>query len=77
MISDSTGIAPTYARPAGMTQETYGSYAGAFLEGGRGNKHDLSFIELWRSNPRRKMGFRFGYVDAAGAGHVVVTKPGT
>jgi hypothetical protein len=75
MLSDSTGPAPTYAGPAGMVQETYGSYAGAFLEGGRGNRHDQSFIELWRKNPRKKMGFRFGYVDVAGSGHVVVTRP--
>ncbi|MEO8701540.1 MAG: hypothetical protein ABI867_15960, partial [Kofleriaceae bacterium] len=76
MLSDSTGIAPTYAEPAGMVQETYGSYAGAFLEGGQGNRHDQSFINLWRKNPRKKLGFRFGYVDAAGSGHLVVTRPG-
>jgi hypothetical protein len=75
MLSDSTGIAPTYARPAGMVQETYGSYAGAFLAGSQGNRHDDAFVELWRTNPRKRMGFRFGYVDSAGSGHLVVTRP--
>ena len=77
MLSDSTGIAPTYAGPAGMVQETYGAYSGAFLGGARGNKHDQSFVELWRKNPKNKLGFRFGYVDASGSGHLVVTKPKT
>ncbi len=75
MLSDSTGIAPSYAAPAGMVQETYGSYAGAFLPGSAGNRVDASFVELWRKNPRKKLGFRFGYVDSAGSGHVVVTHP--
>ena len=75
MLSDSTGIAPSYAAPAGMVQETFGYYSGAFLEGGRDNGHDRSFIELWRKNPRKKLPFRFGYVDAAGSAHLVITKP--
>jgi len=75
MLSDSTGIPPFYARPAGMEQVTYGSYSGAFLEGSRGNRYDQSFIDLWRKNPRKRLGFRFGYVDSAGAGHLVVTRP--
>jgi hypothetical protein len=75
MLSDSTGIPPLFAQPAGLVQETYGSYSGAFLEGSRGTRADRTFVELWRGQPRRKLGFRFGYVDAAGAGHLVVTKP--
>lgn len=75
MLSDSTGIPPTYARPAGMVQVTYGSYSGAFLEGARDNRHDAAFIALWRSQRRRALPFRFGYVDAAGAAHLVVTRP--
>ena len=31
MLSDSTGVPPLYARKAGMIQETYGRYTGAFL----------------------------------------------
>jgi hypothetical protein len=75
MLSDSTGIPPLYAEPAGMVQETYGSYAGAFLEGSRGTRADQTFVALWRQNKRTKLGFRFGYVDASGAGHLVITRP--
>ena len=75
MLSDSTGIPPIYARRAGMVQEPYGWYTGAFLEGAQGSKADESFIELWRTSPRRKLGFRFGYVDMNKQAHLVVTRP--
>jgi hypothetical protein len=75
MLSDSTGITPIHARPAGMVQETYGSFNGAFLEGARDNRSDNSFIELWRKNPKKPLAFRFGYVDKDGSGHLVVTRP--
>jgi hypothetical protein len=75
MLSDSTGIPPTYARPAGMIQETYGRYQGAFLEGAQANRHDESFVELWKSQTARRLPFRFGYVDKDKQAHVVVTRP--
>ena len=75
MLSDSTGIPPTYAKQAGMVQETYGSFNGAFLEGAQDNRNETAFLELWRKNPRKPLGFRFGYVDKDGSGHLVVTRP--
>jgi hypothetical protein len=75
MLSDSTGVPPAFAKPAGMIQETYGVYTGAFLEGVRTAKHDADFIELWKKQKRRKLGFRFGYVDANKQAHLVVTRP--
>jgi hypothetical protein len=75
MLSDSTGIPPLYARRAGMIQETYGSFNGAFLEGAQGGPVEEQFLELWRKNPRRALPFRFGYVDKDGSGHLVVTRP--
>jgi hypothetical protein len=75
MLSDSTGIPPFHARKAGMVQETYGSFNGAFLEGAQGGVTEEQFLELWRKNPRRSLAFRFGYVDKDGAGHLVVTRP--
>jgi len=77
MLSDSTGIPPYYAKQAGMVQETYGYYAGAFLEGAQGGKHDQSFIELWRTQKKRRLPFRFGYVDMQKQAHLVVTRPKT
>ena len=75
MLSDSTGIPPTYARPAGMVQETYGHYGGAFLESARDNRHDDAFVELWKAQKTRRLPFRFGYVDMDKQAHLVVTRP--
>jgi hypothetical protein len=77
MLSDSTGIPPSYARQAGMVQETYGYYSGAFLEGAQEGRHDQAFIDLWRSQKRRRLPFRFGYVDKEKQAHLVVTRPKT
>jgi hypothetical protein len=76
MLSDSTGIPPAFTRKAGMVQETYGHYAGAFLEG-TDERHDDAFIELWRSQKTRRLPFRFGYVDKDKQAHLVVTRPKT
>lgn len=77
MLSDSTGIPPAYARKAGMEQVPYGRFDGAFLEGAEayGKRHSDDFRALWRSSPRRRLPFRFGYVDAAKQAHLVVTRP--
>ncbi|MGN6104260.1 MAG: hypothetical protein ACTHU0_04085 [Kofleriaceae bacterium] len=75
MLSDSTGIPPLYAKRAGMAQVTYGAYHGAFLEGAQANRADESFVELWATNPRKRLGFRFGYVDKDKQAHLVVTRP--
>lgn len=75
MLSDSTGIPPAFARAAKLQQITYGTYTGAFLEYARTSKHDEAFIELWAKSPRRRLGFRFGYVDMDQHAHVVVTRP--
>jgi hypothetical protein len=74
MLSDSTGIPPTFTRKAGMVQETYGHYNGAFLEK-TDPRHDDAFIELWRSQKTRRLPFRFGYVDKDKQAHLVVTRP--
>lgn len=75
MLSDSTGVPPAYAKPAGMVQETYGAYSGAFLPGSQESPHDEDFIKLWASQKRRRLPFRFGYLDTARQAHLVVTKP--
>ena len=77
MLSDSTGIPPQYAKPAGMVQETYGSLQRRVPRGRAGRTSTTTaFIELWRSRTGAgRSPFRFGYVDKDGAGHLVVTKP--
>lgn len=76
MLSDSTGIPPKFAREKGMVQETYGRFAGAFLEGADGTRHSEDFVALWARNKKRRLPFRFGYVDASKQAHLVVTRPG-
>lgn len=77
MLSDSTGIPPAYASAAGMVQETYGRFSGAFLEGAEqaGQKHSAAFRALWQKNPKRPLPVRFGYVDMNKQAHLVVTRP--
>lgn len=75
MLSDSTGIPPGYAKKAGMVQETYGHYNGAFLEGSQASPHDAAFIEMWAKQKKRRLPFRFGYVDKDKQAHVLVTRP--
>lgn len=75
MLSDSTGVPPAFAKPAGMVQETFGTYGGAFLEDARELKHDEAFIELWKKQKKRKLPFRFGYVDMNKQAHLLITRP--
>ncbi len=72
MISDSTGIPPQYAASAHFTQETYGSFAGPFLDANARDAGD--FRELWNSQPMRALPFRYGYLDAERRPHLVVTR---
>jgi len=75
MLSDSTGIPPGFAKPAGMIQETYGRFDGAFLEGSQTSKYNEEMIELWKNQKKRPLPFRFGYVDMNKQAHLVVTRP--
>ena len=75
MLSDSTGIPPKFAKKAGMVQETFGGYAGAFLEGVRDNPMEQDMIDLWANQRRRSIPFRFGYVDMNKQAHLMVTRP--
>jgi hypothetical protein len=77
MLSDSTGVPPAYATAAGMVQETYGRFSGAFLEGAeaRGQRHAEAFRQLWQNSPKRPLPVRFGYVDRNKQAHLLVTRP--
>lgn len=73
MMSDSTGIPPQYAAPAHFTQETYGRFAGPFLDANMKDSED--FRQLWSSQPFRPLPFRWGYLDVERRPHLVVTRP--
>ncbi len=72
MISDSTGIPPHYARGAGFVQETYGTFSGSFLPASK--TYNDEFRALWAAQPHRRLPFRYGYLDAAKAYHLLVTR---
>ena len=74
MISDASGIPPSYAGPAGFEQTTYGTFTGPyFIKDDKNTRAE--FVKLWAGQPRRALPFRFGYPDATGQGHLMVTSP--
>ena len=75
MVSDTTGLAPKYGTPAGFEYETYGSFTTSNMPAGK----DVSaaYAKLFKSQPTRKLPFRFGYPDGTFRnGHLIImTKP--
>ncbi|MEJ7599956.1 MAG: hypothetical protein WKG01_18765 [Kofleriaceae bacterium] len=74
MVSDASGIPPSHAVPAGFEQVTYGEFTGPYFIIDRKNTR-AEFIKLWKTQPRRKLAFRFGYPDADSNSHLMITRP--
>jgi hypothetical protein len=74
MASDSTGIPPRYAKKAGFTQITYGTFTAPFLEEADKSTGE-AMAKLWASQPHRKLPFRYGYPDANQNLHLMITQP--
>lgn len=72
MVSDATGVAPKWGKPAGFEYETYGQFVGPHIPAGNGISKD------WRTEfetePKRELGFRFGYYDKKNANHLIIMK---
>lgn len=71
MVSDTTGLAPKYGTPAGFAYETYGSFTTSNMPAGK----DVSsaYAKLFKSQPSRKLAFRFGYPDGTFRnGHLII-----
>jgi len=72
MVSDATGVAPKWGKPAGYEYETYGGFVGPHIQAGSGISKD------WRtefdSEPKRELGFRFGYYDIKNVNHLVIMR---
>lgn len=75
MISDSSGIPPRYARPAGFEQITFGGLKAPYFP--RGDKKVAAeMVKLWKDNPRQKLPFRFGYPSKPDfQNHMMITRP--
>jgi hypothetical protein len=61
MVSDATGLAPKYGKPAGFEYETYGRFDRSEMDVGIGISP--SWIAEYKAQPARKLDFRFGYPD--------------
>jgi hypothetical protein len=74
MASDSTGIPPRVAAPAGFVQETYGTFDGPSPFGDPDRTDAEEVKRLFASQPLRDLGFRYGYPDSHGHAHLIVTR---
>lgn len=74
MLSDSTGLPPMYAKPAGMVQEAWGKYVKPGLPHAVGLKQDHDMRALWKTSVGPAP-FRFGYIDSNNNNHLLITKP--
>jgi hypothetical protein len=74
MASDATGISPKAAKKAGFDQITYGKFTGPFLDEAEGPVA-REMVELWESQPIRKLPFRYGYPDNELNIHLMITQP--
>ena len=72
MVSDATGVAPKWGKPAGFEYETYGEFVGPHIQAGG------SIAKDWRAEfetePKRELAFRFGYYDKKNANHLIIMK---
>ena len=76
MVSDASGIPPSYAVPAGFEQVTYGEFTGPYFVIDDKNTRG-EFIKMWKDQPHRPLPFRFGYPDAEKHNHLMITRPKT
>jgi hypothetical protein len=74
MISDASGIPPSFADPAGFEQVTYGEFTGTYFTPEGRDRHG-EMVKLWASQPHRELPFRFGYPDNAKHNHLMITRP--
>jgi hypothetical protein len=74
MISDASGIPPSYADPAGFEQVTYGDFTGPYFVIDEKNTR-AEFVKLWKNQPHHELPFRFGYPDNANHNHLMITRP--
>jgi hypothetical protein len=74
MISDSTGIPPRFAAPAGFSQDAYGTFNGPAPYGLLDARDATDVTKLFASQPKRELSFRYGYPDKDGHGHMIVTR---
>jgi hypothetical protein len=72
MVSDATGVAPKWGKPAGFEYETYGAFVGPHIPAGSSIEKDWRLE--FQGEPKRDLAFRFGYYDKKNANHLVIMR---
>ena len=72
MVSDATGVAPKWGKPAGFEYETYGGFDGPHIPAGSGIAKD--WRDEFNAQGKRELGFRFGYYDRRNVNHLVIMR---
>ncbi len=65
MISDSTGLSPLHAVPAGFVYTTFGRFEWSDIARKTGNHHGVALRDVFQHQPYRPMPGRYGYIDTA------------
>jgi hypothetical protein len=73
MISDDTGILPRHARAAGFVQEGHGIFNGPSRYG-HVKPEDVNDLRKLFPHDEKLPFFAYGYPDASGHGHLIVTR---
>jgi hypothetical protein len=73
MISDDTGFLPRHARAAGFVQEGHGVYRGPSRYG-TVRAEDAAELRTLFAREDKLPFFAYGYTDASGNGHLIVTR---
>lgn len=76
MPSDSTGVPPEFAQKAGLVQDTYGTFEGAYEASDQGHRpqYNDAFKQLFAKNPQKPLDFRYGYPDVNKKPHMIITR---
>lgn len=72
MVSDSTGLPPKYGQPAGFEYETHGEYERSNMKAG--SEVTPAWRAMYAEQPKRPLGFRFGYPDGKFRGHLIIMR---
>ena len=72
MVSDATGVAPKWGKPAGFDYETYGEFIGPHIPAGGSIAKDWRVV--FEGEPKRDLQFRFGYYDKNNANHLIIMR---
>jgi hypothetical protein len=72
MVSDATGVAPKWGKALGFEYETYGGFVNPHIDAGVGIA--ANWRAEFKAQPKRELGFRFGYYDKSAMNHLIIMR---